>query len=223
MSTFNTVTVQAQPTAPGTQRHSSSFPLCQTGGTGTCSGSLGIEGNVSKVLVPQAGDSVDVVWHKEPDSQRALEQGMVLAITGRNGVCLEGAGDLVPQHLVTGVWKGTGQEVSLAGGTWSGQEHIGRHPSMVPAFTRCSVSHATMPLSADVPLSPDFPPKLLLFLLQFPQHHFRSPSECPYTASLVLCSALCCQCSKNTTETQGAAAARGSAIGHSYRVLNKVQ
>lgn len=69
---------------------------------------------------------------------------------------------------------------------------------------------------------PDFPTKLLLFLLQFPWHYLRSPSQCLYTTTLVLSSALCCQHSKNTTETHTAAAAQGSAIGHSYRVLNKV-
>jgi len=67
-----------------------------------------------------------------------------------------------------------------------------------------------------------FPTKLLLFSLQFPQRHFRGPSEGLCTATLVLCSALCCQHSKNTTETHRAAAARGSTIGHSYRVLNQV-
>lgn len=88
-------------------------------------------------------------------------------------------------------------EVTLAGRAWRGQEHISRArcPSTVPAFIRCSLSRATaMPQQLwKQPFSPppDFPTKLLLFLLQLPQHHLRSLSErlhrytCPLLGSVL--------------------------------------
>lgn len=38
------------------------LPSVPADGTRTCSGTLGIDGNVSKVLVPEAGDSMDALW-----------------------------------------------------------------------------------------------------------------------------------------------------------------
>ena len=136
-----------------------------------------MDGNVSKDFVPQAGDSMDAPWHKEPDSQCVLEQGMVWAVTGRNGACMEGPGHLALQFLVTGVQKGTGWEVSLAGRAWSGQEHISRTrcPSTVPAFIRHSESHATMALSAAVFPTSGFPYKAVAFLAAVPSASLQRP------------------------------------------------
>lgn len=95
---------------------------------------------------------------------------MVLAVTGRNGVCMEGPGHIVIQDLAIGVQKGTGHEVPLAGRAWSGQKHTSRArcPSRVPAFIRCSASRATLALSAAVFPASGFPYKAVAFLLQFP-------------------------------------------------------
>lgn len=44
---------------------------------------------MSTVLVPWAGNAMDALWHEELDSQRALGQDTVLAVTGgklRKGV-----------------------------------------------------------------------------------------------------------------------------------------
>lgn len=121
------------------------------------------------------------------------------------------------------VRKGTGQEV------WQVWHGAGRSTSAGRGAR--ARSQASLGAQRAVPRwlcremfspPPDFPTKLLLFLLQFPWHYLRSPSQCLYTTTLVLSSALCCQHSKNTAETHTAAAAQGSAIGHSYRVLNKV-
>lgn len=153
------------------------LPSVPSGGTGTCSGSLGMDGNVSKVLVSQAGNSTDAPRHKELGSQCALEQSMVLAVKGRNGACMEGPVHLVLQHLVTAVQKGTGQEVSLAGRAWSGQEHISRArcPISVPAFIRRSVSHATTALSAAVFPASGFPYKAVAFLAAVPSASLQEP------------------------------------------------
>lgn len=153
------------------------LPSVPAGGSGTCSGSLGMDGNVSKVLVPQAGDSMDAPWHKGLAAQPALGQGMVLAVMRRNCGCMEGPGHLMLQHLVTGLWKGTGQEVSLAARAWSEQEHISRArcPSTAAAFIRCSVSHAMMALSAAVFPASGFPYKAVAFLAAVPSASLQEP------------------------------------------------
>lgn len=157
----------------------SAASLCtKAGGSRTCSGSSEMDWHIPKALVPQAADSTDAPWHKEPDSQHALEQGMVLDVTGRNGACMEGPGHLTCQHLVTCVQKGTDQEVSLAGRAWSGQEHISRArcPSTVRAIIMCLVSHATMALSAAVFPASGFPYKAVAFHAAVPSASLQEPA-----------------------------------------------
>lgn len=99
------------------------------------------------------------------------------AVTGKSVGCMGRPGDLVLQHLLTGVQKGTSREVFLAGRAWSGQEYVGRarRPSAVPAFIRRSVSHATAALSAAVFPASRFPDKAVAFLAAVPSASLWEP------------------------------------------------
>lgn len=99
------------------------------------------------------------------------------AVMGRSVGCVEGPGDRALQHLLTGVRKGTSQEVSLAGGAWGGQEYVGRarRPSAVPAFIRRSVSRVTTALSAAVSPASRFPDKAVAFLAAAPSASLWEP------------------------------------------------
>ena len=183
-----------QPTARGIQHHFSSFPLCRPVAPGLALALSGWMGTFPRSLSPRQGTA----WmHRSTRSRiHSVPWSKAWSWLSRGGTVCAGRDQVTSclKHLVTGAWKGTGQEVSLAGRAWSGQEHISRArcPSTVPAFIRCSVSHATTALSAAVFPASGFPYKAVAFLAAVPSASLQEPERmslhsytCPLLGSVL--------------------------------------